>query len=373
MDIFKFTNPTAPTKMQQGEIINGLTSKTWIERYGKEGEFTFVAPVSSGMRDILPVGTFISHTDTTDIMIVENHEINEASTDGTSDITITGRGYETFFESRVVGSNRGFPVAETIVDYPIIADFTWNQIVAVIQDHTYASALVDPNNAIPFMTALSLVTSYSGSPASIARTLKRDTLYAGVLTLLAIDGLGIKVVRPGPWSPLGSSSEDVCVGIHFGVDRSADVIFSYDTGQLISADYLWSNKNFRNAALLTGKWVEVVVVPSDIEYARRMLFIDASDIDNTYDTIPTGSDLTAVETEMTQRGIEILASQVNIAITSAQAASNAITAAYRTDFDVGDIVTVAGDYNENAKMRISEYVEIEDSTGESGYPTLVLV
>ncbi len=38
-------------------------------------------------------------------------------------------------------------------------------------------------------------------------------------------------------------------------------------------------------------------------------------------------------------------------------------------YDVGDIITVDGEYNATTTMRISEYVEIEDETGDSGYPT----
>ncbi len=33
MDIFKFINPVHPTKLDQGQLINGLKSKLWIERY----------------------------------------------------------------------------------------------------------------------------------------------------------------------------------------------------------------------------------------------------------------------------------------------------------------------------------------------------
>lgn len=373
MDVFKFLNPNSPTKMEQGELITGLTSKTWIERYGKEGEFTFVAPVDSGMRDILPIGTFISHVDTTDIMIVENHAISDDSSGNQGVITITGRGYETFFESRIIGSNRNFPVSEFIVDYSLLADWSWNQTILLINDHTSETLLIDPGNTIPYMTALSLVGSYSGDPSSIARTMKRDTLYAGVLLMLAVDGLGIKVSRPGPASPLGAASQDVCVGIHFGTDRSDTITFSYAAGQILSADYLWSNKTLRNAALLTGTYVEVVVIPPDTGYARRMMYIDASSVDSVYSGPPVDSDLTAAITEMTILGTEALSSQNNVTLVSAVAAPGISTYIFRKDFDVGDIVTVVGDYDATAKMRITEYVEIEDATGFSGYPTLALV
>jgi hypothetical protein len=43
---------------------------------------------------------------------------------------------------------------------------------------------------------------------------------------------------------------------------------------------------------------------------------------------------------------------------------------YRTDYNVGDLVTLDGNFGVSAVMRVIEYVEIEDESGESGHPTL---
>ena len=67
------------------------------------------------------------------------------------------------------------------------------------------------------------------------------------------------------------------------------------------------------------------------------------------------------------------AAQKNIALTKAEVARNAANARYRVDFNVGDLIRVHGNYNEAASMRVSEYVEIEDGNGKSGYPTLTMV
>lgn len=368
MDIFKFTNPTAPTKMEQGQIINGFTSKLWVERYREAGEFSLSAPADSGVRDLLPIGSFISHVNTSEIMIVENHEISD-NKGAASDITITGRGFETYLENRIVGANKAFPVSGTMTDYNLGAAFTWNQVVTLIGNHILASALLDDNDAIPFVSLLSTV---PGTSTSIARTVKRGPLYNAALALLEIDNLGFKVVRPGPTSPLGGASVDVALVVHKGVDRTATVIFSYDTGEISSADYLWSNRKFKNAALVTGKWVETKVTPAAIEYGRRWMYLTANDIDEQYTTAPTGSTLTAVVNAMQQRANEALLAQLDIALTKAEVSREAVKSIYRTDFDVGDLITVSGDYNEVSTMRVSEYVEFEDENGESGYPTLTM-
>jgi hypothetical protein len=60
-------------------------------------------------------------------------------------------------------------------------------------------------------------------------------------------------------------------------------------------------------------------------------------------------------------------------LTKAEVSKDTNQGAYRTDFNVGDIITVHGDYNETSVMRISEYVEIEDENGRTGYPTLTML
>lgn len=352
--------------MSAGEIINGLTSKMWVERYAQDGEFKFTAPASSGMRNLLPTGSFISHVDSTEIMIVENHEINDDQGKET-ELIISGRGYETFFEQRIVGSNKTFPTSGTIEEYVLDPEYTWNQLVLLIGDHVIASGLIDDDDAIPY---LEIMTDVEGVSVSESRVIKRGTLYSRMLELLQVDDLGVNVVRPGIWSPLGPNAEEVAFVIHAGVDRSSQIMFSYDTGEIESADYLWSNKLYKNAAYISGKWVETVLKFAEAEYDRRMMQVDASDIDNAYETAPVGAELDAVVAQMQQRGLEALAAQNEIALTKAEVSKETNQSAYRKDFNVGDLITVQGDYNETSTMRISEYVEIEDENGRLGYPTL---
>lgn len=347
-------------------LINGLTSKMWVERYDKAGECKFVAPANADMRNKLPIGSFVSHVDTTEIMIIENHEINDQA-DADPVLTITGRGFETFFENRIVGSNKTFPTTGEPTDYVIPGDLLGNQIVLLIADHILAINLVDDNDAIPFTEVINLI---GGIGAGVDISVKRGPLYDAVLELLGVGGYGIKVIRPGPWSPLGAGSPNVAVAIHNGVNRTGQIIFSHDTGEIESADYLWSIKKNKNTAMVSGRWVETLVTTAETGYNRRMIYVDASDIDNQYEVAPTGADLTAIINAMQQRGATALANLNDVAITKAEVAKTATKAIYRRDFDVGDLITVSGDYNETSSMQVTEYVEIEDENGRSGYPTL---
>lgn len=368
MDIFKFDNPTAPTKMESGIIVNNLTSKMWIERYREAGEFTFVGDASMNLKEQLPIGSFISHVDTAEVMIVENHEISDEE-GKEPEIVITGRGFETEGEQRIVGINKNYPTVTAPSDYVLASGYTWAQAVTLISDHILAANLLDDNNAIPYV---SVSHDVAGVGVTAARIVKLGDLYKRLLELLEIDNLGQKIVRPGPWSPLGGASPNLAWVIHKGVDRTSEIIFSYHTGEIERADYLWSNKKRKNAAIVTGRWVETIVTGTETEYARRWMPVDATDVDNSYSVAPVGGDLTAVLAAMHERGVEALAAQKDISLTKAEVSKSATNAKYRTDFNVGDLVTIDGNYNESSSMRVSEYVEIEDESGMRGYPTLTM-
>jgi hypothetical protein len=63
--------------------------------------------------------------------------------------------------------------------------------------------------------------------------------------------------------------------------------------------------------------------------------------------------------------------QNRITITRADA-SDITRYEYRKDYNVGDLVSLDGNFGQIAVMRVMEYVEIEDENGESGHPTLAL-
>jgi len=367
MEIFKFRNPTHPTLLDQGELINDLKTIMWIERYRDISDFEFVANAESQVQNLLPIGTLVSHTESTEVMVVENHEIKEDSGKET-EVKITGRSFEAFLENRIVGSNKAWPTIATAPDeYILSAALTWNQAVTLLKSHMDITQVIDPNDAI--LNVL-VITNVVGTGDSVQRSIRRGNVYSRLLELMEIDNLGIKTIRPGVRSPLGFTDPKMAIVIHKGEDLSQEVAFSYATGEIQSADYLWSNKKLKNAALVTGRWIETVVKDASVGYARRMMFVDASDIDSSYSVAPTGTDRTNVLAAMTIRGQAALAAQNDVAIVKTEPTKNSIVYKYREHYGVGDIITVDGEYNETTSMRISEYVEIEDESGESGYPTL---
>jgi hypothetical protein len=106
VDIFRLINNGST--WANGQLVHDIDTKLWVERYRSAGEFKFTGSPTTDLRAALPVGALISHTNTYDIMIVENHEIVE---DKTKDpiLTISGRSLASFLEQRVATENhQGF-------------------------------------------------------------------------------------------------------------------------------------------------------------------------------------------------------------------------------------------------------------------------
>lgn len=366
MDFFKFTNPSSATRMEQGALIEELESAMWIERYSDPGEFKFVGFEKTGIRTFLPRGSFVSHLGSQEIMIVENHEISDDA-GKESTVTVTGRSFESYLENRIVGSNRSFPTTGAVPDYVSPVGFTWTQAVNLIKNHILAANVVNAGDAVPYFE---VQTNATGSGTSEERIVKRGDLYSRVIEILGVDNLGIKTIRPGSWSPAVTGINSV-IQIHKGVDKTSTIVFSYDRGEIVSADYLWSIKKHKNCALVVGRWVDTMVtLGSFTEYNKRCMYVEASDIDQAQSIAPTGLARTYIVAAMQARGKEALAAQKEVALVKADVTREATSAIFRKDYNVGDLITVDGDYNETSTMRISEYVEIEDENGTSGYPTL---
>ena len=365
MDFFKFTaNPS--TDLVNAVAFRGYDSSMWVERYRQPGEFEFVAPLSSGLRDILPKGTVISHVNTLEACVVENHVIQEAENKDPN-IFITGRSLEGYsLENRIVGLELAWnDPAPPFTEYSIAAATTAQQAKTLINDHIVIANLNDPDNSLDDNIVAEAI---AGSDTPEERTFRRGSLHQALTELLNVSDLGVRVIRRNPFGSLGNDSV-TWFYIHAGTDRSASVVFSWDQGEIKEAEYLSSLKGLKTVALVQGRYVEEIVYQGSGNFDRRVMLVDASDIDGSLNAPPTGAALTSIRNKMAIRGQEALAAQKEIDIVSIDiATANQYT--YREDYDIGDIVNVSGNYDTAVKRRVVEHVEIEDKNGSRSYPTL---
>jgi hypothetical protein len=364
MDFFKFNPVTDPTILENGELINNLDRTLWVERYRDPGEFSFEGKVSAGLRDFLPKGTLISHVDTLEVMIVESHQISETQEDDPT-IVVTGRSFPSHLENRAVGVNQA-RTSSTRTTYEMGTDFVHDQIVILINDHI--STPVSSDDELENVLAETDLVSVGKPPA--ARPVEFGSLWERVLELLRYDDLGIKTIRRNTFG-VGSDTYTTLL-IYRGIDRSKEVLFSWKSGDLEAAQYLFSNKNAYTSALVLGQYVVMMVDdPAKTKYDRRIMVVDGSDIDGYFGAMPVGVDLTNVEYGLTIRGYLAIVNQTDINIMQTDMSKTA-KYQYRRDFNIGDLISLDGNYGQLETFRIVEYAEVEDENGESGHPTLAV-
>lgn len=358
MDIFRFMNPGARTLMEQGAIVEGISSKTWIERYREPSEFKLEAPISSGLQAKLPLGCYISHIDSTEIMKVEDHEIVQDPGKEPM-VSVTGRGVETITDERVMGMPATFPTSAI----PTPLELTNVSVETLLVMYSLAYLVADPVRNIPYLE----ITSEDLPTEVIPEiTVQRVTLYDHLMTVMEVFDLGLKSIRP-----TGSLINNR-FHFHAGKDRTQEVFFSLDTNDVVSATYLWSLKQMKNVAYVYGKWVQTQVDQSGSTHGadKRIMVINASNIDEDFESAPSGSNRTRIINAMNARGRSLLARQNKTALAKVELNKERQSAKYRVDYEVGDLVTVVGGFDQTTKKRITEVAEIEDRNGLTIFPTL---
>ena len=364
MEIVKLDSTT----YQNGQIINGIEKKLWVERYREPGEFEFTAKASSSLRTDLPIGSLISHVDTKSVMMVETHEIEETDEDGDdSNIIITGRTLDFFLDYRVAAlSNVGINNVSTdkAVVYNLPNQVTWIQLVELLNDQLLANAstwnvMIDiPNILITY--------DFGGGEAITEKDARIGQLSKAASELMDFADLGLVISRPN------GAQTTMNFVVTKGFDKTETVQFDWLLGDVKKAKYLWTNKGHYNGIRVRGKYYSSTVYPTGLTgFDVRMRIIDEEKIDDD-PTSMSGAQLIVLENRLKAYGLAELGRHKNRVMTNAVIAPNN-RYVYRTDYDIGDLVYVRGNYGLEEIMRVTEFAEVEDENGQSSYPTVTVV
>lgn len=346
-------------------LVQKVKSIEWIERYQELGEFTIITDATDAMRNQLYLGALITHSETRDIMMVENHQIDE-SVNEDSVLTVTGRSLFAFLENRMATGNN-FPQKNPVTDESFLYDFpkdtTVNNTITLLRDHI-GSGTTPAITAADTLPNVVVTATFTGSDSTREMVVKRGQLYREVARLLEEMDAGLKIIRPAP------GTSDRCTWrLHKGTDVSSSVMFSANYGDLDSTKYFWSIKKKKNAALVTGAYTQTVMRSlGGTGFNMRVLYVDAGD----YDFKPnqdSSSEIATATNVLTRRGNEALSEYRETTLLETKIVANT-RYTYRKDYDIGDIVWVRGNYGISQKMRVVEFAEFEDEFGRTGIPTL---
>lgn len=363
LTLFKFDPGTDRTDLGNAQVINGATSVVWTEKYAEAGEFKITAPLSSGLREFLPIETLISHPNTYEVMYVESHGIEE-QVDADPVLEVSGRSLEAWLENRIAGAELARST-NNVGERVLALDYVDNQAITMFDEDIYNSS-ADPEK----MGLVQMVSTLGGYGDQEARAIAFEDFYSALVGLLAVNNIGIKTVRSNPFGQLGDPTYIQFV-LHKGQDVSDKVLFSSKAGDIDSADYLWTDKPHKNLALVMGKYLMIrAMIDWAPEYMdRRMMIVDGTDLDGHLEVAPTGSARTDILDRMLARGKQALRKQNKLALVRADI-SEVSQYQFRRDYNIGDIVMVDGNYGEMTKMRVVEHTEVLDENELKSHPTL---
>lgn len=351
-------------------VVDTARSVIWHSVYYGVGDFEIYAKATPENIELLKEGYYVTRIDDIEVGIIESIVIEYNMQDGTM-ITATGR------------------FAKSILDRRLIYNLQGNTLTpAILRGNVEENirTLVDKNaiNCTDTRRRMHIVElgALAGFPQVIVdaegnraeKQVSFQNLLAYTDEVLQEYGMSALMVldTESPAKPLQYI-------ITQGVDRSIDniegvmpVIFSKDYDNLLESRYLHDTSGEKNAVLVggAGEGLErffTLVSPADTGLARKEVFLDASDINKTYED-EDGEEAEYTDTEYSQmlkaQGRQALATMRDIETFTGSINVTQGEYILNVDFNLGDIVTV---YENNLKKsincRIIEVTEVQDENG----------
>lgn len=428
MDVVRL-GPRYSTSYLPDVTIEGFSSMIWTERYQAFGEFELRSPRVEYIRSTLPEDTLVSHQGTDVAMIVESHEITE-NDEGEREIVVKGRSLDSFLEHRFVEGpyQKKRLMRQTYNQVTAAAVLLWQAFdnasgwdVTRAGDHAWNTLDQIPNVAI--------TDSVASDGVVRKRRLTEGNLWPQIQQLMIGGRFGVRTIRPGRNT---GSTQLVGVGtnptyrgnvtrtttsgipqlrfdLYNGVDKSSSVAFSVRQGHLESPSYVFSNRERKTVIeLMTDAGLADIYEPGTTAFSgirRRVMELDVGSPD-----IPAEpekpeelkSSATKAQRDNRAKAMdkwiddhrEWRAEKNRIMTEFIEEAKDDATAAlserrqvklfsgdisplapydYGVHYNLGDTVSLLGEYGETEKMVISEFIVAEDANGERSYPTLASI
>lgn len=406
MDIIRINNGLTG----EGELLKEINDIMWVERYLEAGEFSIKCPATEYFRTKLAPGSFISHANTDEVMVVETQIIDETK-EGSSQIEVSGRSIEAVIMSNRLISERYNPgtvaggrVLRTYSNFNISGNpneetynfrpSSWIAAEKLIKRYcifSQASNNEGVNNLI-YEEIISPRTNYDDPDTTKYRieTRRFENIYDLVLELLRSTNSGIKGIRV--LAPAAGTSNIFKIQVHqgdskVGYDMGDPVNFSISTGDLESVRYFWQfdpnilthvSSNNEGYSLgypfPTATMTEPSTYPSGIpsnsyRWGVKVVHYYAEDLSVFHDSPASIQQLEDIYNILEGDSKLSIANNKKISIIDAKVSKNS-KYKYKIDYNIGDLVWVVGNYEAASIMRVTEHAQILDETGESSIPTL---
>lgn len=336
-------------------IVEEFSTFIWTERYVSHGDFKLVVEPSKKMRALLRTAKYLAISESIQVMIIEQVLLAEDD-EGAETLTVSGRTLTAFLSTRTVSRN-----TEEGLNW--VAKGTVGSIITrMVSSSCVYGTNVNTYDIIPELWVNNAITD---EPAVIDVAVKPQELYEAVRELCEPERLGFSI-------DLLPTSPRLRFRVYKGQVRP-NVMFTSTLDNLSNESYLKSQTDYRNIAYvwaMEGIQFEIVpapgVSPTISGVARRVLNVDASDIDATQ---MTDAEYTSA---LRRRGREALGAHKYLNIFDGQI-TTINPYKYRTHYFLGDTVSMMDEAKVKKQAVVSEYIWAIDAEGLRSYPTFETV
>lgn len=352
--------------LEMVDVIDTFESVIWTDRFYEPGDFEIYVPYTQYYAEIFKLGYYLTYKRSDRVMIIETIEIVAHIEEGTK-MTISGRSLESILDRRIIWDllflNTGMENAvEIILNGSIIKPSIKQRIIPnFIFIHSMDS---DINNII-------INGKYLG-----------DDILEILVGMCKENHIGYKITL--------SDNKTFVFTLYRGLNRSYSqndlpyVVFSFKLDNLKNADYLLSNKKYKNVTLVVGEElsdegnsdIRKTTVVGDTAVSglsRREVYTDAKDISSKLDDGSVMSDAQYYAL-LSQRGSKALQDDYKLSELFDGEMETTMTK-YGVDFIMGDIVQIADVFGKSVdtEARVIEMIFSQDNNGYSEYPTFEVV
>lgn len=334
-------------------ILDSFTSLIWTKRYYSCGDFELYLPADNSLLDILRPNMFLTRDDDDSVMVIESFNIKTDAESGDYFI-VSGRSLESILYRRIF--DRQFTLNNT----GTLADAVQAMVTECTTNRDGTSARPRTYRQIPNLT-VDTSTSFDGT-MNVQFT--GQTLLDGIFSVCNPRNIGVKMTL---------SSGLLLLSLYQGSE--IETTFSTEFDNLVNSSYVYDITQYTNSIEVAGEGegtdrksvTRLFFDPENAPEAGLDLyesFVDARNISSNNGEIPISEyyDL------LSEKAEQVHSERENTKSFEAEVEPLA-SFKYKTDWNLGDIVTVTNEYDITAYPRIVEVIESWDESGYKVIPT----
>ena len=328
-------------------LLDSFTSLQWTRRYYKCGEFELHCSLTPETLALLQRGNILWKKNDLEAGFIETRQMAQDA-EGKETLVIKGKFVSGYLNRRIIW---GQEILQTTAEVATRTLVTKNSITPT-----------DVNRIIPNL----MLGTLKGYTAAVNYQVSYKNLLDEVENLCGLSESGYLV-------KFDVANKKLFFDVYQGLDRTATqsvnprCIFSKEFENILEQNYTDSLNNFRNTVLVGGMGEgsarKLVTIGSFVGLDRFEMFDDAKDLTNVINNV-TLSD-TAYTNTLIDRGNSKLSETVEIQTFDSKINLNS-NLVYKTDFDLGDIVTcLSKKWGITLDSRITEVQEVYEEAGLS--------